>query len=77
MELRRGSAWRLAGDALHPLLGWSVHRTDAAASSRSSWATLTRTVIIRMNGPDPAQAKSNTSGNTRTTVHAQRAYTIT
>jgi hypothetical protein len=48
-----------------------------ATSSRSSWATLTRTVIIRMNGPDPAQAKSNTSGNTRTTVHAQRAYTIT
>jgi hypothetical protein len=30
----------------------------------------------RTHGPDPAQAKSNTTGKTRTTVQAHAAYTI-
>jgi hypothetical protein len=40
------------------------------------WMQEVRCVPGQDERPDPAQAKSNTSGKARTTVQAQTAYTI-
>jgi hypothetical protein len=55
-------AGRVSGDRGRP--GWC----DEVARRRNE--------LQSRDDPDPTQAKSNTSGKTRTTVQAQTAYTM-
>ena len=68
-------AWRFL--PFHPLLvRTSVHRTAALHLLPKLLCQPDKDLNQQDERPDPAQAKSNTSGKARTTVQAQTAYTM-